>query len=128
MGSDTTEIHLLCSHFCSELMLTTIVHNFCSQILLVTFDNFLDAIASQEIAYIQVTTSQSWSHPLSQGSRPFRQSKDVKKGIIEIVAITAIIAITVSMTIAAITTITDMRPITASTSITANCSQYNFYC
>ena len=42
---------------------------------------------------------------LGQVSRPFRQSKDVKKGNREIIAITAIMTITVSMTIAAITVI-----------------------
>ena len=59
---------------------------------------------------------------LGQVSRPFRQSKDVKKGNIEIIAITVIMAITVSMAIAAITAITDIRAITSSTGVRANCS------
>ena len=75
-----------------------------------------------------LTYSQSWIHPLGQGSRPFRQSKNVKKGVITIIAITAIMAITVSMAIAAITAITDIRAITASTGIRGNFRQYNYYC
>ena len=101
---------------------------------------FLDAIASLEIPYIQVTHSlthslthllthsQSANHLLGQGSRPFRQSKNVKKGNTVIIAITAIMAITVSPAIAAITAITDIRAITASIGIRANFSQYNYYC
>ena len=46
--------------------------------------SFLDAIASQEIPYIQVTYLlthiQSSNNLLGQASRPFRQSKDAKKG------------------------------------------------
>ena len=82
--------------------------------------------------YIQVTHlltySQSWIHPLGQGSRLFRQSKDVQKHNLSIIAITCIMAITVSRAIAAITAITDIRTITGSTGITANYSQYNNYC
>ena len=76
---------------------------------------FLDAIASLEIPYMQVTmslrhyvtTEQSANYLLGQDSRPFRQSKDVKKGNIAIIAIPAIMTIRVGMTIAAITAITD---------------------
>ena len=97
---------------------------------------FLDALASQEIPYIQVTyslthsltDSQSANNLPGQGSRPFRQSKDVKKGYIVIIAITAIMAIKVRMATAAITAITDNRAITASTGIRANYDQYNYYC
>ena len=64
-----------------------------------------------------VTTSQSANYLLGQGSRSFRQSKDVKKGNIAIIAIPAIMTIIVSMTIAAIT---DIRAITASTGIRVN--------
>ena len=93
---------------------------------------FLDAIASQEIPSIQVTyslthsltDSQSANNLPGQGSRPFRQSKDVKKGYIVII-ITAIMAIKVRMATAAIMAITDNRAITASTSIRANYDQYN---
>ena len=63
---------------------------------------------------------------LGQGSRPFRQSNDVKKDNRAIISITAIMAITVGMAIAAI--ITEIRAITASTDIRAKCSQYNYYC
>ena len=97
---------------------------------------FLDAIVSQEILYIQVThslthsltDSQSANDLPGQGSRPFRQSKDVKKCFIVIIAITAIMAIKVRMATAAITAITDNRAITASTGIRANYDQYNYYC
>ena len=78
-----------------------------------------------------LTPSQSANHPLGQGSRSFRQSKDVKTGNRAIIAITAIMVITDSKAIAAImviTAITDIRAITASTGIRANCSQYNYYC
>ena len=93
---------------------------------------FLDAIASQEIRYMEashyVRTEQSVNHLLGKGSRPFRQSKDVKKGNIAIITITSIIAITVSMAIAAFTAIAGIRAITASTGIRVNYSQYNYYC
>ena len=75
-----------------------------------------------------LTLSQSWCHLLGQVSRPFRQSKDVKKGNIAIIAIPAIMTIRVRMTIAAIMAITDIRAITASTGIRANCHQYHCYC
>ena len=78
--------------------------------------------------YRLLTHSQSANHLLGYGSRPFRQSKYVKKGSRAIIAITAIMAITVSMAIAAIMAITGIRAITASTDIRANCSQYNYYC
>ena len=89
---------------------------------------FLDAIESLEIPYIQVTPEQSADNLLGQGSRPFRQSKDVKKGNIAIIAIPAIMTIRVSMTITAITAITDIRAITASIGIRANCRQYHYNC
>ena len=82
--------------------------------------DFLDAIASQEIPYIQVTYSQSANHLLGQISRPFRQTKDVKKGFITIIAISVIMAITVSMAITAIMGITDIRVITDNTGIRTN--------
>ena len=92
--------------------------------------SFLDAIASQEIPYIQVTYLlthiQSSKNLLGQVSRPFRQSKDVNKGNIAIIVITAIMAIIVSMAIAAITAIRDIRAVTASTGIKANCCQFNY--
>ena len=72
--------------------------------------------------------SQSWSYLLGQVSRPFRHSKDCKKGNVAILAIPAIMTIRVSMTIAAITAIKDIRAITASTGIRANCHQYPYYC
>ena len=56
---------------------------------------------------------------------PFRQCKEVKKGNIGIIAITAIMAITDIIAIAAIMAITDIKAITGSTGIRANCSQYN---
>ena len=75
-----------------------------------------------------VRPKQSASHLLGQGSRPVRQSKDVKKGNMAIIAITAIMVITVSMAIAAIMVNSDIRAITDSTDIRANCSQYYCYC
>ena len=74
-----------------------------------------------------LTKSQSANHLQGQVSRPFRQSKDVKKVNIAIIAIPAIMTIRVSMTIAAIMAITDIRAITASTGIRANCLQYRYY-
>ena len=80
--------------------------------------------------YIQVTHSLTHRVEITfyvgQGSRPFRQSKYVKKGNLAILAITAIasiMAFTVSMAIAAITTVTDIMANTANTNIRANCSQ-----
>ena len=61
---------------------------------------FLDAIASQEIVYIQVTTL---IHHRVEISFKVRQSKDVRKKNISIIAITAILTNRVSMAIAAIT-------------------------
>ena len=74
---------------------------------------FLDAIASLEIPYIQVTYlpthlltySQSWNHLLGHDSRPFRQVQVIKKAIIAITAIMAITAITAIMAIRAMTAI-----------------------
>ena len=60
------------------------------------------------------------NHLLGKGSRPFRQSKDVKKDKI------AIMAITISMAIVATMIITDIGAITASTGLRANCIQYNY--
>ena len=74
-----------------------------------------------------VTTEQSANYLLGQDSRPFRQSKDVKKGNIAIITIPAIMTIRFSMTIAVITANTDIRAITASTGIRANCCQYHYY-
>ena len=90
-----------------------------NNVFIILWSFFLDAIESLEIPYIQVTPEQSADNLLGQGSRPFRQSKDVKKGNI------AILAITDSMVILAITAI---RAIIASTGIRDTCSQYNCYC
>ena len=88
---------------------------------------FLDAIASLEIPYIQVTHlltySQSANHLLGQGFRPVRQSKEVKKGNTVIIAITAIMPITINMAITAITAITDISVITDIRAITASIGQ-----
>ena len=83
---------------------------------------FLDAIASLEIPCTQVTHlltySQSANHLVGQGSRPVRQSKEVKKGNTVIIAITAN-----NMAITAITAITDISAITDIRAITASIGQ-----
>ena len=96
--------------------------------------SFLDAISSQGIhdymIYRSLRPTQSESHLLGQVLRPFRKSKDVKKGNIAIMAIKAIMAITASMAIAAITAITDIKalvltePIVVITTTTANGKMY----
>ena len=82
---------------------------------------FLDAIASQEIPYIQVTRSvtHSVTHPVTElkstsrsGFQAFQTIQRCQKGNIAIIAITAIMAISVSMAIAAIKAITGIRTIT----------------
>ena len=79
---------------------------------------FLDAIASLQIPYIQVTYllthllthslthSQSANHLLGQDSRPFRQVQVIKNAITTITAITATMAITAATANMAITAIT----------------------
>ena len=70
-----------------------------------------------------LTYSQSANHLLGQGSRPVRQSKEVKKGNTVIIAITAIMPITINMAITAITAITDISVITDIRAITASIGQ-----
>ena len=68
---------------------------------ILAFIPFLDAIASLEIPYIQVTTSlhhyvtteQSAIYLLGQDSRPFRQVQVVKKANIANMALTALMAV-----------------------------------
>ena len=88
---------------------------------------FLDAIASLQVPYIQVThyvrTSQSAKYLLGQDSRPFREVQVVKKAKGAIMALKALMASTAMManiaiwaitaisTIKAITTVTPMRAI-----------------
>ena len=55
--------------------------------------SFLDAIASLEIPYIQVTMEQSANYLLGQDSRPFRQVQVVKKANIANMALRALMAV-----------------------------------
>ena len=61
--------------------------------ILAVAEIFLDAIASLQILYIQVRTSQSANYLLGQDSRPFRQVQVVKKANIANMALTALMAV-----------------------------------
>ena len=84
-------------------------------------DLFLDAIASLQIPYIQVTTSlrpsQSTKYLLGQDSRPFRQVEFVKKANIANMDLKTLMATMAIIAMCAITAISAIKALTIVTAI-----------
>ena len=80
---------------------------------------FLDAIASLQIPYIQVTPSQSAKYLLGQDPRPFRQVQVIKKVNVAIMAFRDLMASTAMMANIAIWAITAISATKAFTTVTS---------